>query len=96
MPRMDIYEQVKHIQALFKRKLAEERVNTPSYDTARVQRNEILRELPEVPEEDAITIAEQVLEEDFYETNPRLETAQDGFGMAWFTDDEGWRRLQGE
>ena len=92
---MNIHEQAARIQTLLQRKLADERAIAPGRDTVSVHRDEILRELPELPAADAIAIAEHVLEEHFHEVGPRLNTDALGFGMAWFTDEEGLRRRQG-
>ncbi len=85
-------EQLTRMRELFRRKLAAERDEVPTRDTAEVRASDLKEEFPELSEEAAARLALMELETHWVQTDSPLISAAGRFMALWFTDARGQRR----
>jgi len=86
-------EQVTRMNELFRRKLAAERDEVPTRDTARVDTSDLRTAFPDLDEKTAVELALIELDRNWVATEPPYPSAWGRLMGLWFTDDAGARRL---
>jgi len=78
---------------LFRRKLAAERAEVPTRNTARVDTGDLRKEFPDLEEETAAELALIEVGRNWVVTETPYRSARGRLMGLWFTDDAGARRL---
>jgi hypothetical protein len=86
-------EQMTRMNELFRRKLAAERDEVPTRDTARVDTSDLRAAFPDLDEETAAELALIELDRNWVATEPPYTSARGRLMGLWFTDAAGARRL---